>query len=326
MDDQSREINRPIGEHIGILAVDVHGFSKHNTTQQQTIVQTLPDVLQQAAIRTGLRNDWDDRFRAHRGDGYLMSVRQDLVAVVVDRFFDALQAELRRRAPQLRVEGITLRLRASLHLGLVGSFDALLTDSPTGRIMVDTNRMVDAKSVKALLDRSDPAVTHVASVISKSVMDEVVAAGHTSRQPSEFVQAPLEVDAKEYSGVGYLRVPAPSAELLRAGLLVGQPEPETGARPEDETAPLGDAHVQNSVRGHAENVAQAGVMGDVTDRSVRGNSGIVVSGNNNTTAGHDVDQSQHKQEFSGLFHTQGDSNFGPSSGRRTGAGHTAEEQ
>ncbi|KAA5834681.1 hypothetical protein F1721_13050 [Saccharopolyspora hirsuta] len=313
-------MNRPIGEYIGILAVDVHGFSKHNNVQQQTIVEVLADVLQQATIRTGLRSDWDDRFRAHRGDGYLMSVPQDLVAVVVDRFFDALQAELRRRAPQLRTNDITLRLRASLHLGPVRAFDALLTDSPSGRIMVDVGRMVDAKSVKALLDHSDPAVTHVAVVISSSVMDEVVAAGHTARQRTEFVQAPLEVDAKEYSGVGYLRVPAPSGELLRSGLLSGQPEPE----PDGGVAP--SSGVQNNLHGYARNVIQTGAMGDFTDQSARSNGGIAVSGSNNTTAGRDIDRSQNKQEFSGRFHTRGDSNFSPSSGRRVGSGNTAEEQ
>lgn len=322
MDDQSQEINRPIGDHIGILAVDVHGFGKHRTDhQQQTIVHVLADVLQQAAIRTGLRSNWDDHFRAYRGDGYLMSVRPELVAVVVDKFFDSLQAELRRRAPRLRTDNITLRLRASLHLGPVQAFNTLLADSPSGRIMVDVGRMVDAKPVKALLDHSDPAVTHVASVISSSVMEEVVAAGHTARQPTEFVQAPLEVEAKEYSGIGYLRVPAPSGELLSSGLLHGQPEPDDGAAPEAD-----GARVRNTFDGLAENVIQAGSVESFTDHSTRANGGIAVSGNNNTTAGRDIDRSQNKQEFSGGFYTRGDSNFGQSSGRRAGPDSVAEER
>ncbi|RKT87936.1 hypothetical protein SAMN05421805_101632 [Saccharopolyspora antimicrobica] len=320
MDDQPQEINRPVGDYIGILAVDVHGFSEHNTNQQQTIVQVLADVLQQAAIRTGLRDNWDHHFRAYRGDGYLMGVRPELVAVVVDKFFDSLQAELRRRAPPLRTDDITLRLRASLHLGPVQAFDALLADSPTGRVMVNTNRMVDAKPVKALLDHSDPAVTHVASVISSSVMEDVVRAGHTTRKPTEYVQAPLEVEGKEYSGVGFLRVPAPSGELLRSGLLFGQPEPE----PDDDAAAreAGGGQVQNAVDGPAENVVQAQQVRDFTDNSAR-SSGIAVNGNNNTTAGGGIDQSQNKQEFSGRFYTQGDSNFGQSSGRRVATDDTS---
>ncbi|MGW1678320.1 hypothetical protein [Saccharopolyspora sp. NPDC002376] len=323
MDDQSREISRPIGEYIGILAVDVHGFSKHNSAQQQAIVQVLAEVLQQAAIRTGLRDGWDDHFRAYRGDGYLMSVRLELVAVVVDKFFDALQAELRRRAASLRADNITLRLRASLHLGPVQAFNTLLADSPSGTNMVDVGRMVDAKPVKALLDNSDSTVTHVASVISGSVLEQVVKAGHTARQPSEFVQAPLTVDAKEYSGLGYLRVPAPSGELLRSGLLFGQPEPI----PDDEAAPNpSSTHVQNNMQGVADNVVQTGEMRDFTNDSAQSYGGIAVRGDNNTTAGRGIDQSQNKQEFSGNFHTQGDSNFGQSSGRRVDIDDTAEKR
>ncbi|MEV0705141.1 hypothetical protein AB0I53_45505 [Saccharopolyspora sp. NPDC050389] len=321
MDHQSPEQNRPIGEYLGILAVDVHRFSEHNTTQQQTIVQVLSEVLQQSATRTGLRTNWDEHFRAPRGDGYLLGIAQELVSVVVDRFFDAMQYELRRRAAQLRAVEITLRLRASLHLGPVQSFNALLTDSPSGKVMVDVGRMVDAESVKALLNHSDPKVTHVVSVISESVLEHVVQAGLTSRQPSEFVQAPLKVDAKEYSGVGYLRVPAPSDELLRSGLLCGQPEPATDSETSQSAS---EARGTNTSYGSAENLTQAHNVRDVTDSSTRG--GIAVRGNNNTTAGNNIDQSQNKQENSGHFYTLGDSNFGQSSGRRIGTDDTTAER
>lgn len=318
MDYQPQGIERPIGDYTGILAVDVHGFGQHKTDrQQQTIVKVLAEVMQQAAIRTGLRDPWEGRFRAFRGDGYLMGIPPELVAVVVDGFFDALQAELRRRAPQLRSDEITLRLRASLHLGAVQAFDALLQDSPTGKVMIDTNRMVDAEPVKALLDHSDPTVTHVAVVLSESVIKDVVDRGLTIRKTSEFVRAPLQVEAKDYSGVGYLRVPVPSGDLLSSGLLVGQPEPQDEA-----TTEAGSPRVQNSFSGRADNVVQTQHMRDLTANSARSDSSTAVSGIGHIVARRDIDQSQNKQEFSGHFYTQGDSNFGQSSGRRIGTDDT----
>lgn len=319
MSQEFSDVDRPLSERIGILAVDVRRFSKHNDVQQRTIVDLLPDILQQAAERAGLTALWGDNvFRAFRGDGYLLGMSPNLVSAVVDRFFDSLQNELRRRSTGLRSSGVELRVRTSLHLGSVESFDALLTDSPTGRIMVDVNRMVEAPPVRALLDNSDPKVTFVASVLSRTVMEDVVEAGRTARQPSEFIEAPLHVEAKDYSGKGYLRVPALSGDLLRFGLLWGQPEP---AVDEGKSAPHQPAaQVSNAMSGHAGNATLArDVQGGISHGLVRDMvSGVSVTGNGNVTAGGDVDQSSTKQEFSGEFRTRGDSNFGPSSGRRTG--------
>ncbi|MBP2329903.1 hypothetical protein JOF56_010288 [Kibdelosporangium banguiense] len=323
MSSKPSETNRSLGDYIGILAVDVRGFSKHDDTQQRVIVDRLAEVLAVAADRAKLISLWEGRdklFKAFRGDSYLIGFTADLVAAVVDRFFDSLQSELRRRAGEFRAEGIDFRLRASLHLGLAASFDEPQTDSPTGRIMVEANRMLDAESVRALLDNSDPAVTFVASVLSHTVMENVVEAGHTTRRPSEFVEAPLSVAAKGYSGKGYLRVPAPSGDLLRFGLLSGQSEPHPADEADSAQPEEIYGEVTNSVSGTAGSVLQArDISGGVASHYLQGvNRGITVSGNNNTTAGHSVDQSSGKQEFSGNFHTAGDANFGPSSGRRLG--------
>ncbi|WP_017975252.1 hypothetical protein [Actinopolyspora halophila] len=314
---------RALGEHTGILAVDVRGFGEHNTAQQQRIVDLLPDVLRQTARRANLAELWEGRlFRAFRGDGYLVGVRPDLLGAVVDKFFDALQTELRHHLGEFRKEGIEVRLRTSLHLGPVRSFDALVADSPAGKVMVDTGRMVDAGAVRALLDRSDPNVTLVASVLSSAVMEHVVRAGKTTRQPSEFVEAPLRVDTKEYSGTGYLRVPVASGELLSSGLLHGQPEGDAESAPESESGERVTAvpEVSNTFEGTAEESIQTReVLGGIRARSVHGSGGgVTVTGDQSIGVGRDLDQSSHKQEFSGRFHTRGDSNFGPSSGRHVG--------
>ncbi|WP_231648533.1 hypothetical protein [Saccharothrix sp. NRRL B-16348] len=276
-------------EYVGMLVVDVRHFSKHNNAQQRIIVERLPEILRKVTERTDLASLWEQhQFRAFRGDGYVVGFARDLVGLVVDRFFDALQGELRRQSGQFRAVGVELRVRTSLHLGPVASFDSLLADSPSGRVMVDANRMVDAAAVRALLDNSDPEATFVASVLSRSVMEDVVEAGATARRPSEFVEAPLDVTAKEYSGRGYLRVPAPSGDLLRHGLLGRQPEKPPVDEDRVEARSEGvENRVSNHVSGPASDVVQArDVRGGIHQNSARDiTKNIEVTGNNNTTAG-----------------------------------------
>lgn len=306
-----------LGRYTGILAVDVRRFSSHDDVQQGKIAELLLEVLQQAADRGAIAELLQGNvFRAFRGDGYLIGFDPDLAPAVVDRYFEALQAELRSRAAGLRASGIELRLRVSLHLGPLHSFDRLVQDSPSGAPMVESGRMVDAEPVRALLDHSDPDVTLVAVVVSEEVMQHVVGAGRTSRRPSEFVAAPLEIAAKDYSGTGYLRVPVPSGELLRSGLLHGQPEEDD--EPREQPPPVAGGSVHNEMTGTAGNLVQAGhVQGGIHDHSMRaGNGGFNVRGDGNATAGRDVDRSTNKQEYSGKFRSGGDINFGGSSGRR----------
>lgn len=309
-----------LGRYTGIMAVDVRRFSAHDDFQQGKIADLLLEVLRQAADRAAIPELLrEEVFRAFRGDGYLVGFDPELAPQVVDRYCEALQEELRSRAGGLRAFGIELRLRVSLHLGPVGSFDSLLQDSPSGQAMVESGRMVDAAPVRALLDHSDPEVTLVAAVLSEEVMKHVVGAGRTARRPSEFVAAPLEIAAKDYSGTGFLRVPAPSGELLRSGLLQCLPEqdePEPAAEPD----PVPASPVHNEVRGTAGNVVQAGhVRGGIHDHSMRAdNGGTTVRGEGNAVAGRDVDQSSREQTFSGKFRGGGDLNLGDGSGRRTG--------
>ncbi|WP_019819528.1 hypothetical protein [Saccharomonospora saliphila] len=306
------------GKHMGILAVDVRRFSRHTTAQQETIQRELPAVLEAAATRAQLAEAWrGHHFRAFRGDGYLIGVRPGLVAAVVDGFFDALQAELRRRTGELRASGIELRLRTSLHYGPVRAFDALLADSPAGRVLVNAGRMLDAEPVRRLLDRSDPEVTLVASVVSGTVMEDIIQAGRTRRRPSEFVDVPLRLEAKEYSGTGHLRVPAPSGDLLRSGLAPAEPDPTTSDEVETEDTDARPASVSNTVTGGASGVTQSETVHDGVRHQTVGNvsgGSIVASGDRSVAARGDVTQTT--TEINGDVSPQGDANFGPASGRR----------
>ncbi|MEU6132379.1 hypothetical protein ABZ805_24650 [Saccharopolyspora sp. NPDC047091] len=310
-----------IGTLTGILAVDVRRFgSGYNDVQQERIVALLPEILKDACGRAGISElIGDNMFRAFRGDGYLIGFSPDLIVPVVDKFFDSLQATLRQLSGSLRADGIELRLRASLHLGPVQSFNEIIADSPTGGMMVESGRMVDAEPVRALLENSDPEVTFVAVVLSESIMEHVVRAGRTARRPSEFVASSLIIDSKDYSGKGYLRVPVLSGDLLVSGLLRGQLESSNDAA---ERIDQMESVVTNKFAGQADKVTQArDVHGGIHDHSVRADYGIAVRGNGNTAAGGDIDRSVGKQEFSGEFRTRGDANFGPSSGSRVDSRH-----
>lgn len=324
MEEDLGDTTTKLDEYIGILVVDVRHYCDHNENQQKHIDTLLAEILQQAADRAGLPQLWrENEFLEPRGDGYLIGFDRGLLSAVVDRFFDALQIVLRRAAPQHRAAGLEVRLRASLDLGPVESFNALLSTSSTGEVMVNVSRMIDSREVRKLLDETDPAVTFVASVLSRSVMDYAIAAGKTVRRPSEFVDTRLHVEGKNYTETGYLRVPAPSGELLRSGLLFE--EADVVPLPVPAPAAVPPTEVSNVVTGPAEKTFQArDVEGGIRDGSVREVSGgLVVTGDGNTTAGRD--QLWHHQEFSGKFRTQGDGNFGLSSGSRAGVDDASPE-
>ena len=306
------ENSTTVGRYIGVLAVDVRQFGKYNNDQQKSIAAQLPEILEQAAIRARVEQLWQQNdFLAPRGDGYLVGFSPDLLSAVVDKFFDALQVELRLNSPRFRAAGIEIRLRTAVDLGPVHAFDASVTDSPAGNVMVNAARLADTREVRALLENSDPAVTFVATAVSQSVMKDVVTAGRTVRRPSEFVETTLGVPGKDYSEVGYLRVPAASGELLRSGLLFD----EGGTEESPASAPAADTDTADGAQEN--NFKARDVSGDVQQRSVRDvRGGITMAGDNNSFVGRD----KHSQEFSGTFHTGADANFGPESGRRIAAG------
>ncbi|MEU8633426.1 hypothetical protein AB0C38_14740 [Amycolatopsis sp. NPDC048633] len=317
-----QEDSTTVGRYVGVLAVDVREFSKYNNDQQKAIVALLPEIMQQAAMRARVEHLWQqNEFLAPRGDGYLVGFSRDLLSAVVDKFFDALQVELRLNSPRFRSRGIEVRLRAAVDLGPVHAFDAGVTDSPAGSVMVNAVRLADSQEVRALLEHSDPVVTFVASAVSQSVMKDVVSAGRTVRRPSEFVETSLRVPGKGFSEVGYLRVPAPSGELLRSGLLFD----ESTADESPAAAPRVDDPDTDDLNQETNFEAGHDVSGDVQQRSVRDVSGgVSVTGDNNVTAGRD--QTTHNQDFSGTFLTGADANFGPASSHHSATDDSAQKR
>ena len=314
MDTYDATQPQALPDHLGILVVDSRGFSRHSDRQQNHLASLIPEVLERACRRADLAELWARKsFPDGTGDGYMFGFPPELLPAVVHRYLEHVQAELRSLARSLRADGMSLRMRLSLHLGPVDLLDDPRLDSPVGATMVGTHRLVDADPLRALLEHSDPDVTFLAAALSEPVMAAAVRSGRSSRHHSEFVEAPVRIEAKDYTGIAYLRVPTPSGDVLKYGLL--------GVQRLTRDADPGDAP---SVDDTVATVPDAGVRfgavdgGSTAAGTVTGDVGML--GSHNTSA-RDIDQSTHTSTVHGNQYqahdmTVGDTNAGDQAGRR----------
>jgi len=322
--------SRTLPPDIAIMVVDTKDFSRYRDAQQNRLAHLIPQVLEQAARDSGLAKLWThQKFPDSTGDGFIVGFDSGLLPQVLDRYLDVLQAVLRQRDTELRAEGIKLRMRLSLNKGPVEMLKELAYGSPVGKTMIDTHRLVDAEPLRVLLDRSDPDVTFLAAAISENVIAEVVRTGYAGRKESEFVAAPVKIESKDFQGTAYLRVPVPSGDLLRYGLLGVQPGREenkdngTVARPAPSPTPSASAAASVSVnkvsgRPRGRTVQLRDVNGGLHDHSVTtgnitGTTGVIgsVSGSGHTIVGRDIDQSHNTWNAGGdQYHARGDMAFG----------------
>jgi hypothetical protein len=308
MEEYDARQPQALPDHLGILVVDSRGFSRHSDRQQNHLAPLIPDVLERACHRANLAELWQRKsFPDGTGDGYMFGFPPELLPAVVHRYLEHLQAELRSVARSLRADRMSLRLRLSLHLGPVDLLDDPRLDSPVGSAMIGTHRLVDAEPLRVLLERSDPDVTFLAAALSEPVMEAAVRSGRSGRYETEFVATEVRIEAKDYAGTAYLRVPTPSGDLLRHGLLAGpRPGADTTPGPGVTTTPKAPAIHFDTVGGGSTAVAQTGDVG--------------MLGSNNTMA-RDIDQSTHTSTVHGNHYqahdmTVGDTNVGERAGRR----------
>jgi hypothetical protein len=277
-------------EQIAIMVVDTKAFSRHDDLQQDELAVAIPRVLEAACQRAELPELWaEKRFPDSTGDGFIIGFPPRLLARVVNRYIECLQIELRLAARNLPA-GARLRMRMSLNVGPVSLLNEALIGSPVGATMINTHRLVDADPLRVLLERSDPEITHLVAALSERVIEDTVRSGRAGRRLSEFVKAPVEIKAKDFCGTAYLRVPAPSGEVLALGVLGVQPPNDSENPPEPSSEPIATGDIDGSV----------GVLGEV-------------SGNQNTIAGRDLNQSLAGRD---AYRSQGDMNFGSYSGQR----------
>jgi hypothetical protein len=204
-----------------LLVVDMKDYSGNAGRYQTDLTRLIPEIMQAAFGRAGLTWIWS-RVTAQNttGDGYAIVLPSELLPHLLNPYLSALQEELEVRN-QSRPHGWSgpIRFRVSINVGpVVDSGDNVLGDG-SGAERVTLHRLLDSAPVRHLLNGSDPEVTHVAAIVSRRVFEDAVLSHRADEPESLYVEAGAQV--KTYQGQAYLRVPKPSAGLLRGGFLAG---------------------------------------------------------------------------------------------------------
>ncbi|UOZ02529.1 hypothetical protein [Amycolatopsis sp. WQ 127309] len=215
-----------------LLAVDIRDFSGVLAKDHARITDAIPTILCSAFQRCGLSEIWHrQRFGFGTGDGYALGLPSTMLPFLLNPFLAALQEELVYRS-EVHADPVPLRMRVSVHIGPVTDSGADLLSEGSGTARIETHRLLDAGPVRELLNRSGP-MTRVAAIVSEQAYHDAVLSGYAADAPEHYVPAPVEV--KKHRGIGYLRVPSPSGDLLRDGFLPRVSDPaDTGAVAHDQ--------------------------------------------------------------------------------------------
>ncbi|WP_460304700.1 hypothetical protein [Actinocorallia aurea] len=194
-------------KYSALLTVDAERFSAHRDADLPGLHMEIRRALAAACAVSGLGQAWDAvRFLQSTGDGLLAVLPAEALPALVHPFPKAVQEALAAAAPELRAQGLRLRLRVALHAGLV---DDEREDAPgISTATIDVCRLVDSAPLRDALKTSDPDVTFAAVLLSEEVFRPYVAGGHTGLQESQFTE--VLVSVKQYSRNAYLWVPEPS--------------------------------------------------------------------------------------------------------------------
>jgi len=194
-----------------LLTVDAEGYSRNRDAELPGLHTEIRHAVESACERSGLGEAWRGvRVLQSTGDGVLAVLPYDAAALLIYPFTDRLQEALAQIAPRLRAGGLSLRLRAAVHVGLVDDEHPV-----TGGISAATNdvsRLLDGEPLRAALRDSDPNITFAAMIVSAQACDLFVRGGHTNLQPSQLTQ--VQVKVKQFDQVAYLYVPVRSCRVL----------------------------------------------------------------------------------------------------------------
>ncbi|MEV7288545.1 hypothetical protein AB0O01_29040 [Streptomyces sp. NPDC093252] len=203
--------SRPLPPYRGIFAVDAKGFTGRPAVEHEGISRTVPELLETAFARAGLRELWSDRrFPATTGDGYVFGFDPSLMPFVVHPLLHTLQ-EVLTDYNVLSHGTLPIRLRASLHIGPLPDPGDEYGGNGTARN--DTHRLLDSRPVKAVLASHKENITHVAAILSQRCYEDTVAGGYTGRHPDHFVEVAATVEGKPFAQQAWIYVPQPSGPL-----------------------------------------------------------------------------------------------------------------
>lgn len=242
-----------------LLTVDAEGYSRNRDADLPTLHTEIRRAVECACERSGLRDTWRGvRVLQSAGDSLFAVLPSGVTAALIYPFADNLQNALAESAPQLRAGGLSLRLRAALHVGLVD--DEHPVTAGISAATSDVSRLLDCKPLRTALRDSDPNVTFAAMIVSAEAFDMFVQGGHTGLQPSRFTKVRAQV--KQFDRPAYLYVPVPSYRAPD-----DEPRPDAAPGEPMPTPPGGLSASHVSVTGNAaQNVIGNQVGGSIRQR------------------------------------------------------------
>ncbi|MEV4063688.1 hypothetical protein [Nonomuraea dietziae] len=232
--------SHPLPPYRGLLAVDVVRFTDNRDRYLPELSAMLPEVLEQALSRCGQDRIWQEkRFPELPGDGYVFGIAPQYLPFLIHPFLDSLQATLWELLPSLRARdrALTMRLRASIHVGPVYDLDDPLRDRK-GKTTNDAFRLLNSDQLREVMAHAEPDVTLVGAMISERVFQDVVEGGYTAVHASQFRRVAAEVPEKNFKQHAWIYVPrltfldgAPGTDGRTAGKRDGRTDEQavTGA-------------------------------------------------------------------------------------------------
>ncbi|GAA2168411.1 hypothetical protein [Actinomadura napierensis] len=178
-----------------LMAVDIQGYSKRDTSEQLLAQRQLSDALDRAARGVGLdRSRWDKQVG---GDGELATLPDGIdPAPVAGDFVIGLAGALREinRAALAAGARFRLRVRLALHHGTLtaGPF------GPAGDAPIVVQRLLDAGPLRRLL--ADDADRDLAYVVSDSLFEDVVRTGFCALRPDAFTAVKVTAKGAVFRG------------------------------------------------------------------------------------------------------------------------------
>ncbi|MCM3885553.1 hypothetical protein [Frankia sp. R82] len=202
--------------------VDLEDFSGRRGVYHQSVTASIPAILDAALRRAGIDGSVGrSRFDHSTGDGWVRGYKPAVAPLLVNPFLRALEEELAERDRQAspgHVPTHNLRMRVSLHVGPVEDSGQNLPEDGSGDARVAVHRLVDSEPARRILDRSDPAATHVVAVVSARAYEDTVVSGYAALPESLFHR--MDITVKSYQSVAYIHVPRSSGQLLTEGFPV----------------------------------------------------------------------------------------------------------
>jgi hypothetical protein len=242
-----------------LISVDARGYGSSDDLRQDEIQSLLPKLLDEAAVRAGLRRaEW---VRQPGGDGEL-AVLPDSESEprVVDDYVREIHAGLGRLNRNLRDE-VRLRLRVAIHHGMAKP--ASLGFSGQG--VVEVSRLADSEVARKALTASG---ADLVLIVSQRIYEDTIRQPHTSIKAGRF-RSVLAVN-KEMRQQAWMYIPNIDVHTLDlSGTQTTSAGPATNGKAASGTTVGGpDPTVANPPPGGQSINAQGAVTGGIAGRDI----------------------------------------------------------